>query len=363
MEASWNKYPDIELIAEGDAYPRPRLNCAANYIEGFDMAIRASGALDGILKICIDYTSNVGYEGGYLKQYIKNKPIYAEIEKHFSNKKHCGIRVYESMKKVEVMQLPNVLGGCSDMEKVFYSSASRILSANAIPTTYEGSGVTGIAFGENAYSITSENLNNGLIIDALAAKILTDMGTDVGIESFGEGKSVKYQYVCDDENYIIAGNCTSYDICLSPNCKILSYVSSEFENPKIPFCYLYKNSEGQKFLVFNCNAKDTEMLLKHHANAKIIADYVEWLSGKKLPAYCYGNPNLYLQCKENEKQLVIGIWNFFEDEVIEPVIQLAKEYNRAEFLFGLGTLLGERAVLSDIPPYGFRCIVLEKSDV
>ena len=297
MEASWNKYPDIELIAEGDAYPRPRLNCAANYIEGFDTAIRASGALDGILKICIDYASNVGYESGYLKQYIKNKPIYTEIEKHFSNKKHCGIRVYESMKKAEIMQIPNALGGCSDMEKVFYSSASRVLSANAIPTTYEGLGVTGIAFGENAYSITSENLNNGLIIDALAAKILTDMGTEVGIESFGEGKTVKYQYFCDDENYIIAGNCTAYDICLSHNCKILSYVSNEFENPDIPFCYLYENAEGRKFLVSHCNAKDSEMLLKHYANAEIIADHAEWLSGKKLPAYCYGNPNLYLQCK------------------------------------------------------------------
>ena len=133
---------------------------------------------------------------------------------------------HSSMKKAEIMQIPNALGGCSDMEKVFYSSASRVLSANAIPTTYEGLGVTGIAFGENAYSITSENLNNGLIIDALAAKILTDMGTDVGIESFGEGKTVKYQYFCDDENYIIAVNCTAYDICLSHNCKILSYVSN-----------------------------------------------------------------------------------------------------------------------------------------
>lgn len=74
-------------------------------------------------------------------------------------------------------------------------------------------------------------------------------------------------------------------------------------------------------------------------------------------------PNLYLQCKEDKKYLVIGIWNFFEDEAIEPVIRLAKEYDRAEFLFGSGTLLGDRAVLSDIPPYGFRGIVLEKTNI
>ena len=360
MEASWNQYPDIELIAEGDAYPRPRLNCAANYLEGFDTALRASGALDGILKICIDYVSNVGYEGGYLKQYIKNKPVYREIEKHFSNKKHCGIRVYESKNKAAIMQFPNALGGNSDMEQVFYPSAARVLSANAIPTVYDGFGITGIAFGENAYQLMEENLDNGIIIDALAAKILTDRGIDVGIDAFGPEVFMKYQYFCDDDNYIIADESRAFDIKVNSKCKIRSYAANNFEELGPPFCYLYQNRKGQKFLVFNCNGKDSEMLLKHYANAKMIADHVEWLSGKKLPAFCYGNPNLYIQCKEDEEHLAIGIWNFFEDEVIQPVILLAQEYQRAEFLCGSGMLSKDRAILTDIPPYAFRGIVLEK---
>ena len=81
LEAGWNHYDDIEIIAEGDVYPRPRLNCAANYLEGFDTALRASGAIDGILRICMDYVSNVGYESGYLKQYLKNKQEAAEARK------------------------------------------------------------------------------------------------------------------------------------------------------------------------------------------------------------------------------------------------------------------------------------------
>ena len=174
MEASWNRDPEIELIAEGDAYPRPRLNCPASYLEGFDTALRASGALDGILKICMDYVSNVGYEDGYCRQYRKNNPVYREIEKHFSDKKPCGIRVYEFMHKAERMQFPNALGTASDMEQVFYPSAARVLSASAIPTVYEGVGVTGIAFGENAYQLTEDDLKNGMILDVLAAKILTD---------------------------------------------------------------------------------------------------------------------------------------------------------------------------------------------
>lgn len=359
MEASWNTFSDIELIAEGDAYPRPRLNCAANYLEGFDTAVRASGAVDGILKICMDYVSNVGYEKGYLKKYMKNKPVYREIEKHFSNKKHTGIRVYESMKKVSEMRVPNALGEESNMEDVFFSSAARVLAANAIPTLYKGAGVTGICFGENAVALTDENLHKGLIIDALAARILTDKGIDVGIDAFGEKLFAKYQYLCNGDNYVIA-NCHIYDMKIKPECKTVSFGTNDFETARIPFCYLYQNEKGQRFLVFNCNAKKSEQLLKHYANAEIIAEHTPWLSGEKLPAYCYGNPNLYMQCKEDEEHLVIGLWNFFEDEAIEPVIRLGQQYQKAEFLCGSGTLCGDTVCLDDIPPYAFRGIVLHK---
>ena len=361
MEASWNPYSEIELIAEGDVYPRPRLNCAANYLEGFDTALRASGALDGILRICVDYVSNVGYENGYLKKYLKNKQLYRDIEKYFGSKKHTGIRIYESKNKVSVMQNPNQLGEKSDMEEVFYPAAARILAANAIPTVYDGLGVTGIAFGENAYDLSEDCFENGLIIDLLAAKILTDRGIDVGINALGEAISLKFQYFPDHDNYIIAQGCSAFGIQINPVAEILSYASKDFENPNVPFCYRYQNNKGQKFLVFNCDGKKSENLLKHDANAKLIADNTEWLSGNKLPASCIGNPNLYMQCKEDEKCMIIGLWNFFDDEALEPVIHLDRKYESVEFLRGSGSL-GENTVkLSDIPPFDFCGIVLKKS--
>jgi hypothetical protein len=93
----------------------------------------------------------------------------------------------------------------------------------------------------------------------------------------------------------------------------------------------------------------------------MIAENAEWLCGRKLPAFCYGHPNLYMQCKEDERQLVIGIWNFFEDEAIEPVVKLGAEYIKAEILCGEGKLCGDSVQLDDIPPFGFRAIVLEKT--
>ena len=243
---------------------------------------------------------------------------------------------------------------------MFFSSAARILSANAIPTVYEGLGVTGIAFGENAYALTDECFENGLIIDLLAAKILSDRGIDVGIESFGAKTPIRFQYIPDDDNELIAQNVSVFDIKTNEKSQIISLSSQVLEEASLPFCYRYQNEKGQKFLVFNCIAKDCEMHLKHYANAKIIADNAEWLSGNKLPAFCYGYPNLYMQCKEDADSTVIGVWNFFEDEATQPVIQLGQNYQNAEFICGSGTLCSDTVRLNDIPPYGFCGIVLKK---
>ena len=61
MEKSWIDDQEIEIMAEGDCYPRPRFRCPASFLEGFDTAIRVSGCTDGILKYGIDYHSNINY--------------------------------------------------------------------------------------------------------------------------------------------------------------------------------------------------------------------------------------------------------------------------------------------------------------
>ena len=136
----------------------------------------------------------------------------------------------------------------------------------------------------------------------------------------------------DDENYIIAGNCTSYNISLRPNCKILSYTSKEFENSKIPFCYLYENADGQRFCVYTFVATGVQNrdiyngfngdFFISYCRQRQIFDCAEWLSGKKMPAKSLKNPYLYILCAEDEKSRAIGLWNICEDEIMHPEIEL-----------------------------------------
>ena len=323
MESAWTRQGDIELIAEGDVYPRPRINCPASYLEGFDTAIRVSGCTDGILKYGLDYTSNADYETGYARFHERNTTLYREIDESFGNKKSCGIRVYESMKKISDMEMPTKVNSNVDIQSIFFSQAARTLACNSIPTVYEGEGACGIVFDENARSLPTSALKNGLILDISAANILIDRGIDVGLENINEvisdtsGSIVASmeEHFLSNDNYIsIKGTC-SYNITVNKKAEILSDIKTE--SGIIPLSYRYENADGNRFLVLNVNSRcDSSSMLKHYARGRQIADNVPWLSGNKLPAYVYGHPSLYMQCKQGENSMSVGLWNFFADIAI-----------------------------------------------
>lgn len=353
MESSWTKKEDVEIMAEGDAWPRPRTVCPASYLEGFDTAIRASGCTDGILKYGIDYYSNACYETGYAKFHERNREIYGEIDKLFRTKTHLGVRVYESMKKVSDMVMPTKVNKEVDIECLFFSKAARTLAFNTIPTVYEGSGICGIVFDENARNLSLDVLENGLIIDIAAAEILMERGIDVGIDQIGAPTNGFEEHFINDNNHIFAqGGFTVYDLKLKNKAEILSDLETSLG--VLPLSFRYENSDGHRFLVLNINTRfGSDSVLKHYARGRQYAEQIEWIGGQKLPAYVYGNPSLYIQCKQDKSALAVGLWNFFADTAIEPVVELGKEYSKIEFINCNGTLDGNKVHLTDIPPFGF----------
>lgn len=359
MESSWSREEGIEIFAEGDTYPRPRSSCPASYLEGFDTAIRASGCTDGILKYAIDYYSNADYEKGYARYHDKNRPVYKEIDRIFGGKSSVGVRVYEYPQKLSDMVMPTAVSKSVNIEHMFFSKAARTLAANTIPTTYEGDGVCGIVFDENARHIPLDALKNGLIIDVSAAETLTSRGIDVGIESFGRMTSDgELEHFIDDGNLIFSKRTEVCDLNLKPNAEILSEIETSLGT--LPLSYRYENAEGERFLVLNINTRASEHLLYHYARSRQYAEQIPWLSGNKLPAYVYGNPSLYVQCKQGDGSLAVGLWNFFADVAFGPVVELAESYSSIEFINCQGTLDGDKVTLTDIAPFGFAAFEVKK---
>ena len=365
MEQSFSG--EIETMSEGDPYPRPRTACPASYVELFDMALRASGDLKGILKYVIDYTSNPGYEDGYLLRHEKNRLLYQQIETHFQDKKACGIRIYERMMKFNDMVIPPELeGNGGEIQEFFFSLASIMISENSIPSTWDGEGVCGIAFAENVKMVPQEAMKKGLILDLRAAEILKEQGIDTGITTIGEKYRAAREYFdIYDNNYAI--DLAVHEITINEKAQVqshfIAFEKEVIETKRTIGSYYYKNAEGQQFLVFAFYAYANRPNLKQGAfgrhfytnymRSAQIKNVVDLFGGDKLPAYSYGNPNLYLLTKKKERAMVVGLWNLFADEIFEPVIELDREYSEIEFIHCSGRLEGKKVILSEMAPFSF----------
>jgi len=363
MERSWCEDENIEIFAEGDVYPRPRINCPANYLELFDMAIRADSRFDGILKYGLDYISNPGYETGYAMRHLKNKPIYDEIHKSFHDKKACGVRVYERMNKFSEMEITDAVAGTCDVQNIFFSPAARMLSDCSIPTVYDGEGICGIAFAENIHMVSDEAMKTGIIIDARAAHILQSNGIDTGILSVGNQMNVDTEYFADMDEYVSCV-CKAYDMKISDKAKIsskFSYVTEDgITRKEIVGSYLYQNDKGHKFLVFTFDAYfNGESIYRSYARSMQIKNTIQHFFNQKLPAYSYGNPDFYVIAKKNEQEMAIAMFNCFADSVLTPVIELDKEYTEIQYINCNGNMEGDKVYLDEIAPFAFAGIVVK----
>ena len=348
MESSWCG-DDIEIFAEGDAFPRPRFTCPANVLEGFDLAIRASGVTNGIHKYTLDYNSDVDYERGYNHKHIKNQRIYKDIDKHFSEKMPVGVRVYEHMTKFEDMDVPYYYDGKDSVQNMFFSPSARMMAAQTIPTVYKGLGTVGVAFGENVKYLAEGALENGLIIDVTGAKILEKMGVDVGLESVGAIYKPTQEYFPDKNRYVGLYGCPATEIAVKNGVEVISYFT-DGETKKIA-SYSYKNTKGQNFLVFAFDGYTmSEHAYKQYARGEEIENWIKSI-GKKLPASMHGNPDCYMLCKENEKSKAIWIGNFFADECMNTTVILDKLYDEIEFINCKGQLKGDKVIIDEIAPY------------
>lgn len=356
MQAKWCENEGIEIFAEGDTYPRPRYVVPSAYLEMFDTILRVDGGFDGILKYGIDYTSSPFYETGYADNAVRNRELYAEIEKRFTDKKAVGISVACEMKKLlnkDFSDPEKEIGGAWD--KAFYQTEQLLLTNCSVPMTYENAEVTAV-FGENAKYIKTDG--KGFIIDSAAAEILSERGIDTGIKSVNlkEKISVQKEIFFKENEVVYCGGC---DAAVELNLKDGAETISEFEADKknIPSCVKYENSDGQRFLIygydFDFERRNNNFMRNYMRQEQLIREY-EWLSGEKLPAVCRKHPDLYIMAKKNENSMAVGLWNIFPDRIYEPVIELDKKYSRAEFINCMGTLDGDKIILDgDIQPYSF----------
>lgn len=389
IQCHWLEDTGAELITEGDVYPRPRLAVPANFLEGYDMALRAAGGSHGILKYMTEYHSRPTYETGYFDRHVKNEPHYAEIEKRFEGKEAAGLNIaaYPSLFRVQDF------GGDVNADTLYgYGTCLPLVSQwfatdNSIPTVYGKTGeCPSLLFGDNAKLIDLDHLSAGTILDATAARILHERGVDVGFESYEILPPFATEYYKEYEDFTVTRNNPNakfYHFKLKEGAEVLSehpiVSGSSLGNfsehlwhtaPRASGTYRYENAAGQRFMVYPFVAETawgksvySKGGFKCYYRQRQLAEGVAYVSKKPLPAVCLGNPFVYIVARKDADSMSVGIWNFFADEVMNPVIQLDEEYESADIYLKDGHLEGNKLVLhEDIPPYGFVLFTVYKKN-
>jgi hypothetical protein len=363
MESSWCD-KEIEIFSEGDTYPRPRHRDPASYLEIFDSALRADGNMNGILKYAFCYTNHADYERGYVNAHIRDEKDLKGIENVFAGLSDTGVRVYETMRKIEDSDYSNDTLNVDLIRYQFFSRAVRFLSHNSIPAAHRGLGCAGIAFGENARALDMSALEKPLIIDEHAARILMGKGIDVGIKSIGNRfKPVAEHYILTDEfeNVTDYGHKPSFASNMElKNGAILLSEWIEPEGNRLPASFSYKNENGNVFLVLAMDAFTcSDEIYKNYSRQKQMFDFLEDC-GVVLPAKCSGNPDLYVICKQNEDTLAVGLFNCFADSISNFNVELPSGYNSAEFFRSTGKLIGNELQIEHLGAFDWCYMVLRK---
>ena len=354
MERTWVAGGDIEVVSEGDTYPRPRWTTGASYLELFDLALRVDGRLDGILKYAVDYDDPTR-DGGYVARHVRNRPLHAEVARRFDGRTPAGVRIYEALNRLRTAELEGPLAGNMNFLQTFGSAAAKCCGDLAIPTVWEGEGLVGMAFGENVRHVSAAARRHGLVIDAWAARILMAQGVDVGVKAWGKPVRTGVDVVADGLVNTYA-EYEGYDVELADGAEVVGPRAKG----RPPYAFLYRNAAGEKYLVLPLEAYWTKAgWHRTYEAGRLLAEGIRRLAGRPLPAFLPGNPDVLLMAKDGaDGSRSVAVFNCFCDALVDAPVELDGAFGRVEFVNCSGHLDGSRVILDEVPAYAFAAFTV-----
>ncbi|MBQ8187862.1 MAG: hypothetical protein IJ037_13480 [Clostridia bacterium] len=310
--SEWREKTGVEVLAEGDVYPRPRTACPAAYLETFDQILRADGHFTGIQKYMMDYGKAPRWEHGYIDKHVKNRAVSDAITELFAGKTQTGFRAYEYRNLFAGADLPDdpETGNMIAYER-FRGLSVRYLCDASVPISFDD-GIP-VVFGENAKYVPDAVIAQGALLDRTAAHILRNRGCDVG------------------------------------------------DDPAPGTITRYENSSGARYAIVPVHAHPTDYgrFFRNYDRQRELYEIGGWIAGEPLTAKITDCPDAYIMVSRDENETVVGVWNVFEDAIDEPVIELNCVPKNVRYVNCTGTADGNRIRLSEILPFGFAGFAFE----
>ncbi|MBQ9544339.1 MAG: hypothetical protein IJV00_04355 [Clostridia bacterium] len=279
MQAAWSKDSGIEVFGEDDSYPRPAYHVDASFVELFDAGLRTTGVRS--LKYMLDYFSPLGYETKYSEEHKKDAALLEAIGAAFDKKTPSGVRLYCANKGLDKRTLPDKFTSEKNVMRDYFSVAAAFFTGLGIPVSYDGDVSVSALFGEDAEDFVFSEDVKKLILDLPAAKKLSSLGYDVGLDSvlsapipdreyFGE---LPLRLSVTGKGAVKSASEGFYDVKTKPGAVILSEFSAS--NKRFPSAY--SCSDGKReYLVFCFDAAamgELSTVFLSYARAEQIFDF------------------------------------------------------------------------------------------
>ena len=359
MQTAWCREiaPEIELMSEGDVYPRPRFNTPASYLESYHQALIADG-LPEILKYMLDYSHEPEYELGYVRLHESKTTLRKQIAEAFADTKDAGIYVYEEMHKLADLDCTGLSEG--DIFNRFVPAAVNFVSRMGLPAAFTQTEYTPttLVFGENAKTIPESALQGNLILDAVAAQILNARGIDVGLRA-AESMAKPASETLGEPKYVYPVD--THGRFWRMETKDGAEAVSVYENGA-PALYRYKRSNGTLALVY---AFDMESVRFDSVYMKNFSrrDQLLRIAELGIPVCTETQPGTYVICRRNAQKMAVGLWNFGQDILLsQDNILIEGDYSTVAPIGTADVNLSANRVsfANEIPPFCFGGFTVTK---
>jgi hypothetical protein len=176
------------------------------------------------------------------------------------------------------------------------------------------------------------------------------------LEDFGDGLPVSVYWATD-----------LCDVKINENAKVISELvdTDYFKEPRYrtPAAFLYENKQGQRFLIYAFRAKnqpEISGMYWSYGRGRQIANAIEWLSGKPLPAVCNGHPYGYCRCNEDDRSVAIAYFNCSPDGIDTLSFTFSRPVKNVNIIGGEGNVTDTGTVIiKDIRSFGYVGIEAE----
>ncbi len=313
MQKAWcdAEAPDIELMSEGDVFPRPRHNVPASFVESYHQVLTAAGLPD-ILKYMFDYSYEPDYETGYLRLHVLKAPLREAIAEAFADTEAAGIYVFEAMHKWADADCTGLSG--YDYFNRFTPASVNFMSRLGLPAAYECTRYTPttLLFGENAKYVPAEALEANLVLDAVAAEILLKRGrgADIGLSA------IQPMSAPAEETIVMPGEPARY-APTDPDARYVRLTPMEparvlgiYDNGA-PAVTAYTRADGRVVVIYAFDMESVSFdsaYMKCDARRRQLTALIEPELSVNIP-----EPRLYVLCRRSETKTAVGIWNFSRD--------------------------------------------------